>query len=94
MKIGLKTTPINNKFWNDLMDKYQSFIEIQAKIVLIGGKMIKSIVNYTLNFVERYRENFGAAPLRVHSCSIYDSVISSESLVDLMVSGKSGSSYK
>ncbi|GAH64340.1 unnamed protein product, partial [marine sediment metagenome] len=50
------------------------------------------MAKYTLKFVDRYFDRIGAIPLVVHSCSNCDSVIASESLVDLMSSGSSGSS--
>jgi hypothetical protein len=92
LKVELVPAPINDKFRDDLMNTYESFIEIQAEVVPFGGKMIKSMAKYTLKFVEKYLDKIGAVPLVVHSCTKCDSVISSESLVDLMSSGKSGSS--
>lgn len=92
LKVELIPAPIDDKFRDDLMNTYESFIEIQAEVVPFGGKMIKSMAKYTLKFVDKYLDKIGAIPLVVHSCSKCDSVISSESLVDLMSSGKSGSS--
>jgi hypothetical protein len=92
IKVELMPAPIDDKFRDDLMKTYESFIEIQAEVVPFGGKMIKSMAKYTLKFVEKYLDKIGAVPLVVHSCTKCDSVISSESLVDLMSSGKSGSS--
>ena len=92
LKVELIPAPIDDKFRDDLMNTYESFIEIQAEVVPFGGKMIKSMAKYTLKFVDKYLDKIGAIPLVVHSCTKCDSVISSESLVDLMSSGKSGSS--
>jgi hypothetical protein len=91
-KVEIKPAPINDKFKNDLIQTYQSFIEIQAEVVPFGGKMIKRMANYSLKFVERYLDLIGAIPLIVQSCSNCDSVITAEPLVDLMSSKGSGSS--
>ncbi|MFX0074828.1 MAG: hypothetical protein ACFE96_05265 [Candidatus Hermodarchaeota archaeon] len=91
-KVELIPAPIDEKFKDDLMKTYESFIDIQAEVVPFGGKMIKSMAKYSLKFVDRYLDLIGAIPLVVHSCNKCDSVISSESLVDLMTSGRSGSS--
>ena len=92
LKVEIQPAPINDKFRDDLMQTYESFIEIQAEVVPFGGKMIKKMAKYTLKFVDKYLDRIGAIPLIVHSCSKCDSAISSESLVDLMSSGSSGSS--
>ena len=92
LKLEISPTPINDKFRNDLLNSYESFIEIQAEVVPFGGKMIKRMAKYTLKFVDRYLDRIGAIPLIVHSCSKCDSVITSESLMDLMASQSSGSS--
>ncbi|MHA1822697.1 MAG: hypothetical protein ACTSXM_02375 [Promethearchaeota archaeon] len=92
LKLEINPTPINDKFKSDLIKTYESFIEIQADVVPFGGKMIKRMAQYTLKFVDRYLDRIGAIPIVVHSCSKCDSVIASESLVDLMSSGNSGSS--
>ncbi|MFX0007515.1 MAG: hypothetical protein ACFFA7_09205 [Promethearchaeota archaeon] len=91
-KIEIKPAPINDKFKNDLLQTYTSFIDIQAEVVPFGGKMIKRMANYSLKFVERYLDLIGAIPLIVQSCSNCDSVITAEPLVDLMSSKGSGSS--
>ncbi|MDX1798706.1 MAG: hypothetical protein R3255_08660 [Candidatus Lokiarchaeia archaeon] len=91
-KVEIKPAPINDKFKSDLIQTYQSFIEIQAEVVPFGGKMIKRMANYSLKFVERYLDLIGAIPLIVQSCSNCDSVITAEPLVDLMSSKGSGSS--
>ncbi len=92
LKLEINPTPINDNFKDDLMKTYENFIEIQAEVVPFGGKMIKSMAKYGLKFVERYLDRIGALPLIIHSCSNCDSVITSESLVDLMSSRTSGSS--
>jgi hypothetical protein len=92
LKLEINPTPINDTFKDDLMKTYENFIEIQAEVVPFGGKMIKSMAKYGLKFVERYLDRIGALPLIIHSCSNCDSVIASESLVDLMSSRTSGSS--
>lgn len=92
LKVELKPTTIDDKFRDDLMDTYQAFVEIQAEIVPFGGKMIKSMAKYGLKFVERYLDKLGAIPLILYTCSSCDSVINSESIVDLMSTGRSGSS--
>jgi hypothetical protein len=74
------------------MQAYESFIDIQAEVVPFGGKMIKRMAKYSLKFVDRYLDLIGAIPIVVHSCSKCDSVITSESLLDLMSSRSSGSS--
>ena len=92
LKLEVNPTPINDKFKSDLLKAYESFIEIQAQVIPFGGKMLKRLAKYSLTFVDRYLNQIGAIPLIVHSCSKCDSVISSESLIDLMSSRTSGSS--
>ena len=92
VKIELKPTTINDKFKSDLLNTYESFIEIQAEVVPFGGKMLKKMAKYSLKFVDRYLDRIGAIPLILHSCSKCDFVITSESLIDLMSSQSSGSS--
>ncbi len=92
LKLEISPTPINDKFRNDLLNSYESFIEIQAEVAPFGGKMIKRMAKYTLKIVDRYLDRIGAIPLIMHSCSKCDSVITSESLMDLMSSHSSGSS--
>jgi len=92
LKLEINPTPINDKFKSDLLKTYESFIEIQAEVVPFGGKMLKKMAKYSLKFVDRYLDRVGAIPLIFHSCSKCDSVITSESLIDLMSSGSPGSS--
>jgi hypothetical protein len=92
LRLEISPTPIDDKFKDDLMKTYENFIDIQAEVVPIGGKMIKRMAKYTLKFVDRYLDKIGALPVVLHSCSKCDSVITSESLVNLMSSGSSGSS--
>ncbi len=92
LRLEISPTPIDDKFKDDIMKTYENFIDIQAEVVPIGGKMIKRIAKYTLKFVDRYLDKIGALPVVLHSCSKCDSVITSESLVNLMSSGSSGSS--
>ena len=92
LKIEINPTPINDKFKSDLLKTYENFIEIQAEVVPFGGKMLKRMAKYSFKFVDRYLNRVGAIPLIFHSCSKCDSVISSESLIDLMSSRSLGSS--
>ncbi|MFX1233181.1 MAG: hypothetical protein ACFFBY_01375 [Promethearchaeota archaeon] len=92
LKVEINSAPINDKFRDDILKVYEAFIEIQAEIIPFGGKMLKSMAKYGLKFVDKYLDRIGAMPLIWHSCSKCDSVISSESLVDLMSSKTSGSS--
>jgi len=92
LKVEINPTPINDKFKNDLLKTYESFIEIQAEVVPFGGKMLKKMAKYSLKFVDRYLDRVGAIPIIIHSCSKCDSVITSESLIDLMSSQSKGSS--
>ena len=92
LKLEINPTPINDKFKSDLLNAYESFIEIHAEVVPFGGKMLKRMAKYSLKFVDRYLDRIGALPLVLHSCSKCDSVITSESLLDLMSSQSSGSS--
>ncbi len=92
LKVEIKPAPINDKFKSDLIQTYESFIDIQAEVVPFGGKMIKKMAKYSLKFVDRYLDLIGAIPLILHSCSKCDSVITAEPLVDLMTSTGSGSS--
>ena len=92
MKLEIHPTPIDDKFKSDLLKSYENFIEIQAEIAPFGGKMIKQMAKYSLKIVNRYLDQIGAIPLIFHSCSKCDSVISSQSVLDLMSSGRSGSS--
>ena len=92
MKLEITPGPIDDKFKSDLIKTYENFIEIQAEVVPFGGKMIKRMAQYSLKFVDRYLDKIGAIPLVLQSCSKCDSVISSQSVVDLMSSGSSGSS--
>ncbi len=92
LKLEIKPTPINDKFKSDLLKAYESFIEIQAEVVPFGGKMLKRMAKYSLKFVNRYLDHLGDIPLVLQSCSKCDSVITSESLFDLMSSQSSGSS--
>lgn len=92
LKIQINPTPINDNFKSDLLKAYEGFIEIQAEVIPFGGKMLKKMASYSLKFVDRYLDRIGAIPIVVHSCSKCDSVITSESLIDLMSSKSSGSS--
>ncbi len=92
IKVEISPTPIDDKFKNDLLQTYESFIDIQAEVVPFGGKMIKRMAQYSLKFVDRYLDLIGAIPLIVHSCTKCDSVITAEPLMDLMSSQGSSSS--
>ena len=92
IKLEINPGPIDDKFKSDLLKTYENFIEIQAEVVPFGGKMIKRMAKYSLKFVNRYLDLIGAIPLMLHSCSKCDSVITSESMIDLMSSQSSGSS--
>lgn len=92
VKLEIHPGPINDKFKDDLMKTYENLIEIQAEVVPFGGKMMKKMAQYTLKFVAKYLDKIGAVPLIFQSCSNCDSVISSETIVDLMSSGGSSSS--
>ena len=92
LKLEVSPTPIDDKFRDDIMKAYEDFIEIQSEVVPFGGKMIKSMAKYSLKFVDKYLDHLGAIPLVMQSCSNCDSVITAESLFDLMSSGRSGSS--
>ena len=92
LKIEINPTPINDKFKSDLLKTYENFIDIQAEVVPFGGKMLKRMAKYSLKFVDRYFDRIGAIPLILHSCSKCDSVITSESFLDLMSSSGSVSS--
>jgi len=92
LKLDIFPTPITDKFKSDILETSENFIEIQSEVVPFGGKMMKSMAKIGLKFVSRYLDKVGALPLIVHSCKNCDSVISSESMVNLMSSSKSGSS--
>ncbi len=92
LKLEINPTPIDDKFKTDLLETYKSFIDIQAEVVPFGGKMLKRMAKYSLKFVDRYLDRIGAIPLIFHSCSKCDSLLTSESLIDLMSSPSSGSS--
>jgi len=92
LKLEINPTPINDKFKSDILKTYENFIDIQAEVVPFGGKMLKKMAKYSLKFVDRYLDRIGAVPLIFHSCSKCDSVITSESLIDLMSSKSSSSS--
>jgi hypothetical protein len=92
IKLEIHPGPIDDKFKDDLIKTYENFIDIQAEVVPFGGKMIKRMAKYSLKFVDRYLDLIGAIPLLFHSCSKCDSVISSQTIVDLMSSGGSSSS--
>ena len=92
LKLEINPTPINDKFKSDLINAYESFIDIQAEVVPFGGKMLKRMAKWSLKFVDRYLDQIGAIPVVFHSCTKCDSVITSESLIDLMSSRGSGSS--
>jgi len=91
IKLEISPGPINDKFRDDLMKTYEDFIEIRAEVAPFGGKMMKGMAKFALKFVEQYLDKIGAIPLLIHSCSKCDSVISSQSVVDLMSSGGSSS---
>jgi hypothetical protein len=91
LKLELKPTPITDKFKDDLMNSYMSFVEIQADVIPFGGGMMKKMAKYSLKFVDKYFDKIGAIPLTFHSCSNCDSVITTETIFDLMGSS-SGSS--
>ena len=92
LKLEISPTPINDKFKSDVLKTYENFVEIQAEVVPFGGKMLKRMAKFSLKFVDRYLDLVGAIPIVLQSCSKCDSVITSESLVDLMSSQGSGSS--
>lgn len=91
LKLEITPTPIDDKFKDDLVKTYENFVEIQAEVVPFGGKMLKRMAQYSLKFVDRYLDLVGAIPIVLHSCSKCDSVINSQTLVDLMGSQGSGS---
>ena len=91
VKLEISPGPIDDKFKSDLLKAYENFIEIQAEVAPFGGKMIKRMSQYSLKFINRYLDHLGAIPLVLQSCSKCDSVISSESLFDLMSSQGSSS---
>ena len=84
--------PINDKFRNDFLKVYEDFIDIQAEIVPFGGKMLKRMAKISIKFISRYLDQIGAIPLIAHSCAKCESVITTESMIDLMSSNRSGSS--
>ena len=92
LRLEISPTPIDDKFRDDIMRTYENFIDIQAEVVPFGGKMMKRMAKFTLKFVDRYLDQIGALPIVLHSCVKCDSVITSESLVNLMSSSSSGSS--
>lgn len=92
LKLEISPTPINDKFRSDILVSYENFIKIQSEVVPFGGKMLKKMASYSLKFVGRYLDKIGAIPLIVHSCAKCDSVITTESLIDLMSSQRTGSS--
>jgi len=92
LRLEISPTPIDDKFRDDVMRTYENFIDIQAEVVPFGGKMMKRMAKFTLKFVDRYLDQIGALPIVLHSCVKCDSVITSESLVNLMSSSSSGSS--
>jgi hypothetical protein len=92
MKLEIKPTPINDKFKDDIVKSYMSFIDIQAEVMPFGGSMMKKMAKYSLKFVDQYLDKIGAIPLVVHSCSKCDSVITSQVLFDLMSAKGSSSS--
>ena len=89
IKLEIRPGPINDKFRDDLLKTYEDFIEIRAEVQPFGGKMMKGMAKFALKFVEQYLDKIGAIPLLIHSCSKCDSVINSETIVDLMSSGGS-----
>ncbi|MHA2183426.1 MAG: hypothetical protein ACXAAI_00395 [Promethearchaeota archaeon] len=91
LKLDLSPTPINDKFKDDLVKAYMSFIEIQAEVMPFGGNMMKKMAKYSLKFVDRYLDMVGAIPVVLHSCSKCDSVVTSETLVNLLSSPGSSS---
>ena len=92
IKLEIIPGPIDDKFRDDLLNSYESFIEIQAEVAPFGGNLMKRMAKFTLKFVDRYLDRIGAMPLMLHSCSKCDSVITTESSIDLMHSQSSGSS--
>jgi hypothetical protein len=92
IKLEIDPAPIDDKFRSDILQTYENFIEIQAEVVPFGGKMMKRMASIGLKFMDKYLDKVGAIPLLLHSCSNCDSVISTQSVVDLMSSGSSGSS--
>ncbi len=92
IKLEIFPSPIDDKFRSDIIKTYEDFVDIQAEVVPFGGKMIKRMAKFTLKFVSRYLDKIGAMPLVYHSCVKCDSVITTESMVDLMSSQSSGSS--
>ena len=91
IKLEITPGPIDDKFKNDFIKTYENFIDLQAEIMPFGGKMMKKMANYSLKFVNRYLDQLGAIPIVVHSCANCGSVITTESMLDLM-SSRSGSS--
>jgi hypothetical protein len=91
LKLDLSPTPINDKFKDDLVKAYMSFIEIQAEVMPFGGNMMKKMAKYSLKFVDKYLDMVGAIPVVLHSCSKCDSVVTSETLVNLLSSPGSSS---
>ena len=92
LKLEINPIPINDKFKSDLLKTYESFIEIQAEVVPFGGKMLKRMAKWSLKFFDQYLDRIGAIPLILQSCSNCDSIITSESLINLMSPHSSGSS--
>jgi len=92
IKLEIFPATINEKFRSDFLKTYEDFIDIQAEVVPFGGKMLKKMAKFSLKFISRYLDQIGAIPLIAHSCAKCDSVITTESMIDLMSSRGSGSS--
>ena len=92
LKLEIFPAPINEKFRSDFLVTYENFIDIQAEVVPFGGKMMKRMAKIGIKFISRYLDQIGAIPVIVHSCAKCDSVITTESMIDLMSSRGSGSS--
>jgi len=92
IKLEIFPAPIDDKFRSDILKVYMDFVDIQAEVVPFGGKMMKRMAKFTIKFISRYLEQIGALPLIAHSCAKCDSVITTESINDLMSSGSTRSS--
>jgi len=84
LKLEISPTPVDEKFKDDILIAFKSFIDIQADIAPFGGNMIKQMAKMSLKFVDRYFDKIGAIPIVFHSCINCDSLINSESLFDYM----------
>jgi hypothetical protein len=84
--MGLKIEPVkvDEKFKDDALLAFESFIDISTEAMPFGSNIAKSFSRVGLKWIKKYFDEIGALPLLLQYCKGCDAVISSELLINPM----------